>query len=262
MNGKSIHAVVALAVLLVAALPAVAEDWPAVLKTAQEKCEKQQATVRDMVVSENMTTWTDGGEMNATQTLYRRGDSMRMEMTLYNAVMGMDSIQTVVINDGKKAWMFDTVTGKREMDPDEAQQQGDFRDCWDFTPENSKIIGSDKSRDGADCYLVEMERDSVKHKLWLDKDHLRVVQGESHDADASVRWVLSDFRNVTGDYEYPYKIEMFDGDNPLSTMTVNYVKVNEGISDDTFDPDKVKIQTVNMDSLLQQMFQPAEEDSQ
>ncbi|MFZ5433616.1 MAG: outer membrane lipoprotein-sorting protein [Calditrichota bacterium] len=238
-----------------------ADDWAAILGAAQAQCDEQQAAIHDITVVEEMVAHTPDGEMAATQTLYRKGEKSRMEMVVHKNVMGMENMQTIVINSGDKAWMFNSFTGKTEMDPEDADQASDFQDCWGFTPENSKVVGSGEAQ-GRDCWIVDMVRDSVQHKLWLDKERLFVIQGESHDEEAGIRWALSDFRKINGKFDYPHKIEMFDGDEPVSTMTVTSVKINDGLADDLFDPEKVEMKTVDMEELMKQMMQEAEPDTQ
>ncbi|MDD5088791.1 MAG: hypothetical protein PHI18_08340, partial [bacterium] len=238
-----------------------AQDWPDALREAQAKCERQRGAIHDMTIVEDMAMTSDEGEMKAEHTLYRQGERSRVEMTMHAPQAGIGDLRTIVIDNGTDVWMFNSLTGKRKMSPEEASQRGEFRECWDFTPGNSTVVGSE-SVNGSECYLVDMTLDSVQHRLWLEQSTGRVIQGEAHDGDASVRWALSDFRAVFGDYEYPHKIELFDGGQTISTMIVKSIAVNTGLSDDLFDPDKVEMATPSMDELLQQMLQEAEEDSQ
>lgn len=237
------------------------QEWPAALRDAQAKCDRQRNAIRDMVIVEDMLMQSEEGEMQAEHTLYRKGDLSRVEMTMHVPEAGMGDMRTIVIDNGKDVWMFHSLTGKRKLTPEEAKDRGEFRECWDFTPENSTIVGSANVGE-KECYLVDMTRDGVKHRLWLEKNTLQVIQGEAHDGDASVRWVLSDFRPVFDDYEYPHQIELFDGERTISTLTVKSITVNQGLSDDLFDPDKVEMATPNMDELLQKMLQETEEGTQ
>ncbi|MBU0508952.1 DUF4412 domain-containing protein [bacterium] len=237
-----------------------ADEWPAVLRDAQAKCERQRTEIRDMVIVEDMVTTTDEGEITAEHTLYRKDGKSRVEMTMHVPQADMGDMKTIIIDDGKDVWMFHSLTGKRKVSSEEAAERSEFRDCWDFTPENSRVVRSE-TVDGHDCFVVEMTRDDVNHHLWLEKSTSRILQGESFQEDARVRWALSDFRKVLGDYEYPYRIDLFDGQKLMTTMTVKSITANGGLSDDLFDPDQVEMPSMNMEELLQKMFQEAEEDT-
>ncbi len=167
---------------------------------------------------------------------------------------GMDSLRTVVIDDGHQTWMINPFTGKQKLDEAEAARQELPHDCWGFTPANSRITGEAMAQ-GRPCYLVELDRDSVTHTLWLDKESLLVREGNSRDGASEVRWVLSDFRPVTPDYQHPYKVEMFDGDQLLSTMTVRSVTVDSQLADGLFNADSVQTPALDMQELMRRAFE-------
>jgi len=247
------RAVIGLGCIALAATSAWCAEWPSVLRDAQAKCDRQRSAIRDMTIVEDMVMQSEQGAMRAEHTLYRKGERSRVEMTVHVPESGMGDLRTIVIDNGTDVWMIHSLTGKRKLAPEEANQRGEFRECWDFTPENSSVVGSE-SVNGSDCYLVDMTRDNVKHRLWLEKSTGRVIQGEANDGDASMRWALSDFRTVFDDYEYPHKIELFDGGQTISTMTVKSIAVNTELSDDLFDPEKVEMAAPNLEELMKQMM--------
>jgi outer membrane lipoprotein-sorting protein len=231
-----------------------AEEWPTILRDAQTRCERQHALIRDMTLHQSITTASDQGPVQSQQTVYEKGKQSRMEMTMQAGDSTNPPMTITVISNGTQAWMISPYTGKRQMPEADTRQHNAGTDCWDFTPANSSIGGSDLLQ-GHDCYIVNLNKDSVQHRLWLDKTSLNVLQGISFSGTDSVRWVLSDFRKIIGDYEYPYKVEMFDGDEVINTMLVESVAVNMALSDTLFDPDKVQVGQVDMQKLLEQMFQ-------
>jgi outer membrane lipoprotein-sorting protein len=242
------------ALLGLSATALMAEEWPSVLKDAQDKCQAQHALIHDMTLVQAITSATPNGDMNSMQTLYERGEFSRMEMTMPTAPDDTTKIKMIVISNSKEAYMFSPFTGKRKLPESETRQHNVDTECWDFTPTNSTIVGSDVAQ-GRDCYLVALNKDSVQHKLWLDKTSLNVLQGISYSGPDSVRWVLSDFRPVIGDYQHPHRVEMYDGSQLISTMTVESIQVNTGLADDLFDPEKVEYTQVDMEKLLEQMMQ-------
>ena len=64
-----------------------------------------------------------------------------------------------------------------------------------------------------------------------------------------------DFRKVKGDWELPYKTEMYGNNELMSTTLVKSVEINKGLSDDLFNPDKVKIKGFNMQEMMKKMIQ-------
>jgi outer membrane lipoprotein-sorting protein len=240
--------------LVISANSLVAAEWPTVLRDAETRCRQQHAQIVDMTLVQAIASATPNGMMNSRQTLYQRGELSRMEMTMPG--MGGDSVEMkmIVVSDGKEAWMFSPFTGKRKLPESETRQHNIDTDCWDFTEANSRIVSSEMAQ-GKDCYVISLNKDSVQHMLWMDKSSLTVLQGVSFSGADSVRWVLSDFRPVIGDYQHPHKVEMFDGDQLINSMTVESIQVNSGLSDDLFNPDKVEYKQMDMDQMLQQMMQ-------
>ena len=167
---------------------------------------------------------------------------------------GMDSLHTVVIDDGHDTWMINPFSGKTKLDDADAARQELPHDCWGFTPQNARITG-EATAQGRSCYLVELNRDSVTHTLWLDKETLTVLEGESRDGEGKVRWVLSDFRPVTAEYRHPYKVEMFEGEQLLSTMTVRSVTVDAGLADELFDAERVEPPALDMQELMRRAME-------
>lgn len=258
-RARFVCAVIGMGCIALAATSAWCAEWPSVLADAQAKCDRQRSAIRDLVIVEDMVMQAEEGAMQAEHTLYRKGERSRIEMTMHVPESGLGDIRTVVIDNGADVWVIHSLTGKQKLPPEQAKQRGEFRECWDFTPENSTVVGSE-SVNGSDCYLVDMTRDDVKHRLWLEKSTGRVIQGEAHSEGESVRWALSDFRIVFDDYEYPHKIELFDGAQTISTMTVKSITVNSGISDDLFDPDKVEMAQPNLEELMKQMMSGEEKE--
>jgi outer membrane lipoprotein-sorting protein len=231
-----------------------AEEWPAVLKDAQAKCETIHADIKDLTIVQDMVTSTQQGEITADQKIYQKGDRSRIEMTMHMpSAPGMDGMTTLVINDGQDTWMISPMTGKQKLAPEQARQQQMPRDCWGFTPANSKITGSDTLA-GHQCWTVELTQDSITHKLFLDKKSLTVLGGVASEQGTTVRWQLSDFRKVAGEYEHPYKIEMFDGSQLLSTMNVKTVTANTGLPDSLFDASKEEAPQSNMEEMIKKMM--------
>ena len=244
----------------------IAQDTQAILKQAQEICAEFEAQITDMHLVQTMTTATDEGEVTADQIVYTKGEKSRVEMAMQIPeganLPGDDtgSLRTVMINNGTEAWMFSPFGGKQQLTPEEAERNAPVRNCWGFFPDNARITGAETVQ-GRECHIVEIDEQGVFTKLWLDKRNFIPVQGETRDSSGteSYRWVHSDFHTIHGDWEYPYRTEMYDGGALAATMNVVTLDVNKGVSDELFDPDKVNIPSISIEDLMK-MVPPEPED--
>ncbi|MEA1939887.1 MAG: hypothetical protein U9N03_04390, partial [Candidatus Caldatribacteriota bacterium] len=102
----------------------------------------------------------------------------------------------------------------------------------------------------------EIERESPYKRIWVDKDKLFLVQAEGDSSDGNkVRTTFSDFRKVKGSWELPYAIEVFINGEQTMTVLTKSLKINQGLSDDLFDIDKVEVSGPNMQEMMQNMMQ-------
>jgi len=78
--------------------------------------------------------------------------------------------------------------------------------------------------------------------VWFDPEYgvVRLVTKEETPAGLKrIELILSDFRPMVGGLSYPYKQETFLDGRPFSVASVKSVRVNSGLSDDLFDPDRL-----------------------
>jgi len=77
------------------------------------------------------------------------------------------------------------------------------------------------------------------------------VKIEAKPQDGKISTALfSDFKKLTGDWQFPYKTEMYQDKTLLSTMIVKSVAVNKGLSDDLFNPDKADAKGPSMMDMM------------
>ena len=245
-------------VLAVFSTSVFAQDTQAILKQAADKCAEFEAQVKDMHMVQTMATYTEEGKIEAEQTVYTQGDKSRIEMAMElpktdGMVVGdsLGTLRTVMINNGTEAWMFSPFGGKQQLTQEEAERNAPARNCWGFFPDNARVSGSE-TLNGRDCYVVDVVEEGIATRLWLDKTNFIPVQGESKDSTGteSYKWVHSDFHHIQGDWEYPYHTEMYDGKDLAATMTVTALEVNQGLSADLFDPDKVNVPSLSIEDLM------------
>jgi len=191
--------------------------------------------------------------------MFRKGDKYRMEMKM-NIPEGagmpaeMRNMTNIMIFDGKDLWSINQFAGKTKIEADADAAKGDQLSWWKDMPENGEIIGSEKVGD-RDCYVVEtwdIDTSSVtgkgenKIKGWIEKETLLLIQSEFKGAkDETFKTVNSNFQKVKN-WELPYTTEIYVGEELISKTTIKSIKINQGLSDDLFDADKVKMESKGM----------------
>jgi outer membrane lipoprotein-sorting protein len=190
--------------------------------------------------------------------MFRKGDKYRMEskMTLPKGSgmpEGMGDMTNIMIYDGECLWSVNQFAGKTKIS-DDAGAKGDQMSWWEDMPTNGKIIGSEKVGN-KDCYIVEaweIDTSSVvaegenKIKGWIEKGTLLLIQSEFKGAkNKTFKAVNSNFQKVKN-WELPYTTEVYVGEELVTKTTIKTLKINQGLSDELFNADKVNVETKGM----------------
>jgi len=246
--------VLTLASSMIAGNAALAVDWASVREKAKVKYEKFEQEIKDMTVVQEMKFTVPEGEMHSESALFRKGEKFRIDNTM-NMPGGVGEIQTIIIFDGKDTWVISSLMGKKKVSGEEEKQYAMNRNWWEWIPEKAKIVGSEKVNK-RQCYVVEIydQKDSPLTKIWLDEKALILVKGEGTGAQGkTATWLNFDFKKIKGGWEMPYKTEMYVDGEIMSTSTVKSIKINEGLSDDLFDPNKVRVKGLNLKDMMKQV---------
>lgn len=244
---------VALVSLVFGVSKGLTADWSSILKETKVKYAKFEKEVKDMTIVQEITMVTPEGERTSEAKMLRKGKKFRRESTMQMPDMPkeMGEIETITIYDGKDIWIISSLV-KQKISDEERKKYQTERNWWEFLSENAEIVGTEKV--GArDCYVVEIEeqKESPFTKVWLEKKNLVLVKAESREPTGEkVLLVFSDFRKIKSDWEIPYKTEMYaDGKHTLTTL-VKSVDINKGLSDDLFNPEKVKVKGFSMEEMM------------
>jgi len=255
-------AAVVLALLgCLALLPAngSAETWESLSKRMIESCTIYTQGIKDITWTMEMEVPSSEGSFKTTSVLYSKGERFRVEVSMEGmedagVPAEMAGMTTIVISDGTSAWIVNPMMGKSQIPAEEGAKYRGQWSCSDYVPVAAEIIGSEKIG-GRDCYVLSvLDASSDYAKLWIDQNgfHLLKMEGKPQEGVASVI-VLSDYRKVSGDFEMPFRTEMYSGKDLISTVVVKSVEVNKGLSDDLFDPDKVEASGSDMKDMMEQM---------
>ena len=128
---------------------------------------------------------------------------------------------------------------------------------WRSISDKAKYIGIERINN-RECYVLEIEAggDSLYSKIWVDKNNLFLVQTEGkNDSGETMRMIFSDFRKIKDNWELPYKTEGFMDEVQMMTILLKSFEINQGLSDDLFDVDKVEVSGPNMQEMMQNMMQ-------
>jgi outer membrane lipoprotein-sorting protein len=248
-----------LACLAILPANAFAETWENLSKRMIENCTKYKQDLKDITWTMEMEVPSSEGTFKTTSTLYNKGDRFRVEVSMEGmedagVPAEMAGMKTIVVGDDKNAWIVNPMMGKSQIPAEEgAKYRGQWA-CTDYVPASAEIVGSEKVG-GRDCHVLRvLDTSSDFAKLWIDQKSLLLakIEGKPQEGVASMI-LLSDYRKVLGDFEMPFKTEMYSGKDLISTLIVKSIAVNKGISDDLFDPDKIKASGPDMKDMMDQM---------
>lgn len=232
-----------------------AQDLSSILKDVEARYSRFEKEIQDMTILQETRMTTPGGEMAQNINLQTKGKKFRMESNMQMPEgSGMPGgMQTITIYDGKDIWMISPFTGKQKMPEISGRQYQVERNWWDYISSDATIVGSEVVS-GKDCYIITVKEEAPFNKLWLDKNSLIMVKAEFKGAgNETMLLVYSNFRKVMGDWEMPYKTEMYQGDKLFSTAITKSIEINKGLTDELFNPDMVKVPS--MEEMTKQMMQ-------
>jgi outer membrane lipoprotein-sorting protein len=228
-------------------------SWDELKSKIEAKYAAFSDEIKDMkMVMESETKGIEGmeGAVPSEVKMFKKGEKYRMETKTSmpegaGMPAGMGDMTNIIIFDGKDLWTINQFTGKKKLPADANVSAKGQISWWEDLPKNGKIIGSEKVGD-RDCYIVETwDEDNKDNKIkgWVDKTALLLVQMEFQGGkDETFKVVNSNFKKVKK-WEMPYTIEVFTGGKLMTTTTIKTLNINEGLSDDLFDADKVSVET-------------------
>jgi outer membrane lipoprotein-sorting protein len=238
---------------------ASAETWESLSKRMTENCTKNQQGIKDLSWEMEMDVPSSEGSLKSSTLLYSKGPKFRVEISMegmedMGMPAGMGDMKTIVIGDGKSAWIVNPMMGKSQIPPEEAEKYRAKWSCSDYMPVAAKIVGSEKVG-GADCWVLSvMDESSEYAKLWIEQGGLRIMKMEGKPQEGVATTILfSDYRKVSGAFEMPYKTVMYSGKDMISTAVVKSAKVNSGLSDELFDASAIKVTGPGSKDMMEQM---------
>ena len=237
-------------------------DLSSIIKKARAKYAKFEKEVKDMTIVQQTKTDASGREMNSEIKMQRKGKKFRMEFKMdmpqtTGIPKGMSGMENIVIFDGKDSWMISSIMGKKKLTDKEGTKYETEKYWWELISKKTEIAGTEKVG-GRVCYILKAKEasESPFTRMWLDKKNLTLVKGESKGSEGETMILLhSDFKKIKGDWEIPYKTETYMNGKLMSTSLVKSIGINRGLSDDLFDPNKIKAKGSSMMEMMKKMMQ-------
>jgi len=234
---------------------------------AQENYKKFNQNFKDIAIIFDAKISAPEGDMASEMKLFLKGEKSRSETLMQMPASegmpeGMASMLVVVIFDGHDTWMVSPFTGKNKLTAMQAEEQMHFQtgmNWWKFISDSTRYAGIENIL-GRDCYLLELDikGNSPYKRIWVDKNTLFLMQAEGINSEGdNIRMTFSDFKKVQGDWQLPYKVEVFMNEAPIMRIITKSLTINKGISDELFDVDNVEVQGPNFQEMLQNMMKPS-----
>jgi outer membrane lipoprotein-sorting protein len=230
-----------------------------ILRKAESNYKNFNQDFKDVSIVFDAKIYTPEGEMTSEMKLFTKGEKSRSEIVM-QMPEGMGSMHTIIIFDGQDNWMISSFTGKTKLTPEQTEEQMQYQtgmNWWQSISDKAKYIGIERINN-RECYVLEIEAggDSLYSKIWVDKNNLFLVQTEvKNDSGETMRMIFSDFRKIKGEWEFAYKTEGFIDEVPMMTILLKSFEINQGLSDDLFDVDKVEASGPNMQEMMQNLMQ-------
>jgi outer membrane lipoprotein-sorting protein len=229
-----------------------AQDISQLAQKFQERYGKLEMQIKDMTMIQEITMVSKDGNIISDATYYYKGDKFRMDTKTNTGQEKSMKMETTILFDGTDMWMIAPFMGKKKIsDKEQAKYQKDRSwKWWADLARNGKITGSEKIGD-RDCYVIEYasDKDNKKEaqapftKMWIDKDKLVQVKAEmTVEKKKKAIALYSDFRKVPGNWEMPFKTELFyeKDKEPISTIIVKSIDINKGVDNALFEIGKTE----------------------
>ena len=229
------------------------ENWGKILKDIRTRQSEFNKKISDMIIENETEILSSEKEVKQRMKIMRKGDKFRIETIMELPVeeksqLNPDAFKTTAIFDGENMWLISPIIGKKRLSDDENRNYQNERNWWDFVSENDKIDGIENVGKYK-CYVIEIKEQegSPFSKIWIDQKSLNMLKSEIEGQDGKTTFLYSEFQKIKDKLEIPYKTELYMGERIVSTTKVKSVKINQCLTNDLFDPDKLEEPEINLE---------------
>ncbi len=226
--------------------PALGDDASCngLVERVQQQCAKFLSDVRDFTLLQEMRS----GNAVTEQVVLRKDVRTRVETRRQVEEEGLavaeevpTGFEVLEIFDGTDGWRMTEDGPVTRLPSSEVKGYAVEHNCWGFSLDHA-VAGEPKRIQDRECCVVTLEENGTHYELLLCTRRLVILEGSRVDPDGrKVRWVHSEFKKVYGDFQFPFKTEIFIDDTLASTTGVMHFKVNTGLDDELFDLEKIRL---------------------
>lgn len=227
------------------------ENTQKVLQDIQMEYESIEKKYKDMIVVEKRTVHMDDGVAYFNCITYKKGIKFRTEIEMKAIISGgFPAIKITLIFDGKDCWIVSsTRRGKeRVADEDMLEYQRELN-WWNSLKEHGKLLGI-KTLRKKKCYIIKSKKlyNIPFVKMWIDlKNHFVLQEQFQDENDDTIKMKHYKFGKK---WKKPYLTKIYINGKHQTTIEIESIKVNQGLSDSLFDPDKQIIDGMDVDEIL------------
>lgn len=231
---------------------AYGETTADILNKIKAEYKSADKKITTMEMEQTITIMNDKDKIVTTSKMQKKNAKFRMEISI-PMEEGNEPMKTVVLFDGTDVWSLLPVIGKQKLTGKDAEKYENQKDgqWWDDL-EGMEYIGDEKV-DGADCYVLSKKEKEVEiEKYWLNKSGLYPMKSENKIDDNVMTTIYSDIKTIEG-YKMPCKYSTYEKENLVSEVQIKSISINKELSDDLFDPEKLK-SDVNVQDMFKGMM--------
>lgn len=215
------------------------DSWPEISRKLYDRCLGFNETIKDITLFMKMSNPSTEGSIVTESKLFQKRNKFRSEIMLEGTEGEIaDEFRTIIIDDGISVWIVNPVMGKSQIPPSESAKYRGQWYCSEYIPAQAEVVGSEKIGDKECWILVVLDEDADFTRLWIDKGSLSIMKLESESPDGEKTFsIFSDHRRIEGDFEIPFRTDIYAGEDLISTIVVDSFAVNTGLPDELFDAD-------------------------
>lgn len=225
----------------------IQQAWPSEMEDYLAQAKAGYANYRQkangLVILQQMDMDTAEGQITQQAKVMQLGRKFRIDLTPEpSAASTMTAEQAennfTVIFDGAATWLFSEASGRKKLSGQESLIYQRDSNLWDYLMQTGQVV-REEMVGNYNCFVAQAEdEEAVPYTLWIEKGTWNLIQAERNSVEpGKVNWWNSDFRKVNGEWEIPYKMEIYVDNKLVSTNTVKSVQVNQDMEDEWFDPD-------------------------
>ena len=233
---------------LLGPLPLLAADGPPALERFLLKA--SSATVSDLLVTQEIVLTDPGGSGQKAlgeQRLYLKPPvRRRIEITVEGErIVRLVNGSRLVIQRGGKSYEASSAERLRDSRDLTLPFQRSARELlaqWQSYGVRTDLVREAEYAGRRVTVFGASRDDSSAPTVWLDPDLgvvRLIVREETPVGPKRVELSFSDFRPLIGEMSYPYRQETLLEGKPFITTTVKSIRMNSGLADDLFDPDRL-----------------------